>query len=91
MCGRCDYCVPLRPRQLRIPRNVVVGRPEFVLKSGEPLEVMSDREFFGHAHPAVQLHRLLADESGGTPDRRLVADTARARMSGVASRLSTAR
>jgi hypothetical protein len=32
---------------------------------------VADRQLLGHAHSAVQLHRLLTDESGRPADRRL--------------------
>ena len=37
----------------------------------QALEVVRRRQFVGHAHAAVQLHRLLADEARGLADPRL--------------------
>src|SRR6476659_10250174 len=58
-------------RQLRVPGDVVVRRAELVLQRGEPLEVVADGQFLGHAHAAVQLDRLLAHKTCGPADRRL--------------------
>lgn len=58
-------------RQLCVARNVVVRGAELELQSGEPLEVVADRQLLGHAHAAVQLHRLLPDEPAGLADDRL--------------------
>ena len=38
---------------------------------GQPLEVMADDQLVGHAHAAVQLNRLLADEAARLTDRHL--------------------
>ena len=47
----------------RVSRYVHIRGTELVLDGREPFEVVTDREFLGHAHPAVQLNGVLPDES----------------------------
>src|SRR3984893_10174160 len=42
--------------------QVIVGIAKGVLDHGEPLEIVADLGFHGHADAAMQLDRLLADE-----------------------------
>src|SRR5450631_3295317 len=42
--------------------QVIIGIAKGVLDHGEPLEVVADLGFHGHADAAMQLDRLLADE-----------------------------
>ena len=42
--------------------QVVVGVAKGVFDHGQPLEVVADLGFLGHADAAVKLDRLLADE-----------------------------
>ena len=52
-----------------------------------PLEVVADRHLVGHAHAAVQLDGVLADEvAGAVPICTLAAETALARSSVAARR-----
>src|SRR6478609_153843 len=46
---------------LQVPLAVAEQR----LAQGEALVVVADRELIGHAHAAMQLDRLAADEAGG--------------------------
>ena len=41
------------------------------VQHGEALEVVADIQFIGHAHAAMDLHRLLADEAAGLADLHL--------------------
>src|SRR6187399_215856 len=43
--------------------QMMVDVAEHRVDHRQPLEVVADAEFFGHAHAAVQLNRLLADEA----------------------------
>ena len=52
-------------------RQMVIGIAEGEVDHGEPLEVVAHDEFIHHAHTAVHLHGLLADQSACLPDVRL--------------------
>jgi hypothetical protein len=41
------------------------------LNGGESLDGVADLEFFDHAHPAVELRGILADEAESTSNSRL--------------------
>src|SRR6056297_4205968 len=49
-------------------RGVVVGIAEQLLDHGRTLEGVRHLVFHGDRHPAMQLHRVLADEAAGIPD-----------------------
>jgi len=48
-----------------------IRRPAAQLKRGQPLKVVADIELVGHAHAAVDLYGLLADEASGLADGNL--------------------
>src|SRR5882757_7388696 len=45
--------------------QMIIGIPKSVLDHGQPLEVMADLGFLGHADAAMELDRLLTDELCG--------------------------
>src|SRR5258706_16128684 len=47
------------------------GIAELDVDGRNPLEVMADIQFVGHAHAAVGLHRLVGNEPAGITDLRL--------------------
>src|SRR5665213_649535 len=51
-----------------VARQVVIHRAELGLDQRRALEVMADRHFLGHAHAAVELDGVLADEAAGAAD-----------------------
>ena len=57
--------------ELRKPQHMKRGIAELDVDGGNPLEVMADIQFVGHAHAAVELHRLVGDEPAGITDLRL--------------------
>ena len=57
--------------QRRVALQVMVDIAVERIEHGQPLEVMADIEFVGHAHAAMKLHRLLADEAAGLADLHL--------------------
>jgi len=61
------------------------------IEGEQPLEVGADVEFFGDAHGAVKLDRLLGDEARAFPILALAPDAARPRATGSASAISAAR
>ncbi len=72
-CARNDgECVTYnQPARIRDAAEVVVGVAKGVLDHGQPLEVVADLGFLGHADAAVELDRLLADELAGLADLHL--------------------
>src|SRR5690606_20695502 len=54
--------------QLGVAAEVPVGVAELAFDHGDALEVVADIEFVGHAHAAVDLHGVLADELAGLAD-----------------------
>ena len=55
----------------RIALQMGIAVAEHDADGGEPLEPMAHFELVGHAHAAVQLHRLLSDEAAGLADHDL--------------------
>src|SRR6266542_6906758 len=51
--------------------EVMVGVAEHRVDRGDALEIMPDLVLHGHAHAAVELYRLLADQPAGAPDLHL--------------------
>src|SRR5256885_12470487 len=49
-------------------REMMIGVAELLRHQRQPAEGMAHLQLFGHAHAAVQLHRLLADVAGGVGD-----------------------
>src|SRR5258708_37729077 len=47
------------------------GIAELDVEGGNSLEVMADIQFVGHAHAAMELHRLVGNEPAGITDLRL--------------------
>src|ERR1700730_9953143 len=58
-------------RERRETLQVSVAVAEHQLSGGEPFEPMAYFQLVGHAHAAVQLHRLLPYEPAGLTDPRL--------------------
>src|SRR5882672_11438707 len=56
------------PTQGGVAAIMVGAAAEQRVEGGEPLEIGADVEFFGDAHGAVQLHRLLGDEARAFSD-----------------------
>src|SRR5271170_4410816 len=59
---RNDGCLLNQPARIRHPAQMIVGVAKGVLDHGQPLEVVADPGFLGHADAAMELDRLLADE-----------------------------
>jgi hypothetical protein len=73
---------------------VVVGSTELQVDGGQPLEIVADIELIAHAHPAMDLHGLLADELcclADLPICTFAAETALARSRGSRDSDSVAR
>lgn len=51
--------------------QMLVRTTELQLDGHQPFEVMTDDQLVGHAHPAMQLHRLLSDKPAGLADHDL--------------------
>src|SRR5882724_8590673 len=60
-----------QPARVGDAAEVVVGVAKAVFDHGQPLEVVPDLGFLGHADAAVKLDRLLADELAGLADLHL--------------------
>ncbi len=58
-------------RQFRVAAQVPVGVAELALDHRHALEEVADIEFVGHAHAAVNLDGVLADELAGLADLHL--------------------
>ena len=61
----------LPARQLRVPPQVPVGVAELAFDHGHALEEVADVQLVGHAHAAVDLHGVLADQLAGLADLHL--------------------
>ena len=59
------------PNPPRIPPQMRIRRPTPQLKRRQPLEVVTDIQLICHAHAAVDLYGLLADEASGLADGNL--------------------
>ena len=49
---------------------MVIDVAEKRIDDGQAFKVMTDVQLVGHAHPAVHLDRVLADETGALSDLR---------------------
>src|SRR2546430_12573731 len=66
-----SVCGLHQPTRVGDAAEVVVGVAKGVFDHGQPLEVVADLGFLGHADAAVKLDRLLADELAGLADLHL--------------------
>src|SRR5690606_29597674 len=61
----------VRRRVAPVLPQVFIGTAHAQLEGQQPTEAVADVEFVGHAHAAMQLHRLLPDPARGLADQRL--------------------